>query len=473
MPSQSLVANCERCVNWYPEVMQSQYAPTGATLYPTPGTEVRLTVPKSGARAFWSSGDRAFSIFGDTLYEVYDNWAYLSRGTVVQDSNPATISYNGITGGQLFITSGTNGYTYDLATNTLTTVLAGEATMGGMLNARFLAFNVTNGKVRLSGLNDGLTWDPLLYFQRTLAPDPWQAMVVNGSEIWMVGQVTGEVWYDSGAYPQPMAPVPGSAFSYGTPAPFSVGMVAGSVVWVARTAHGQGMIVGARGYTPQEISNFSVATALSGFSRTSSINDAEILVYEQDGHQFACWSFPSAKSTWVYDATLGAWHERGTWSSTAMAFSAWSPRVHGFAFGQHLVGSRTSGALLAMDVSYGTDNGATIRRLRIPPPLWAPSSQRIQVSRLEVICEPGLGTLAGQGADPKMMMRTSNDAKTWSSERLASAGKMGDYSRRLVWNRCGSSDKLWVPELTVTDPIPWRLAGATLEGSGFQQQGAR
>ena len=32
-------------------------------------------------------------------------------------------------------------------------------------------------------------------------------MIVAPPEIWLIGEQTGEVWYDSGAYPQPFAPI--------------------------------------------------------------------------------------------------------------------------------------------------------------------------------------------------------------------------------------------------------------------------
>jgi hypothetical protein len=64
------------------------------------------------------------------------------------------------------------------------------------------------------------------------------------------------------------------------------------------------------------------------------------------------------------------------------------------------------------------------------------------------------------------------NAKTWSSERLASAGKQGDYDRQIAWTQCGSAEKLWVPEISVSDPIPWRLSGAEIDGTGFVQAGA-
>lgn len=473
-PSQSVISDGERTVNWFVEPIQSEGAQSSPALYPTPGVEALATVSQVGTRAFGVAGSRSFAVIGGGYYEISDTWGMTLIGAVAQDSNPATISYSGQSGGQVFVTSGGNGYVHTLATNAFAQVLTAEATMGGMLNARFLAFNITNGRVRMSGLNDGLTWDPLLYFQRSQAPDPWQAMIVNQSEVWMIGQQTGEVWYDAGLYPQPFAARPGAVFPWGTLAPFSVGLSGSIVTWLGRSANGSGSIVAASGYTPQSISNYAVEDKITGYIRDSTVDDAEVLTYEQSGHAFAVWSFPTAKASWAFDFSTGLWHERDTWDSAAGRSNAWAPRVHGLINGVHVVGARSSGTIYRLCPTLGLDvGGAPIRRLRIGPPLWAESRQRLAVSDFEIILEAGLGLVSGQGADPQVMLRTSTDGKTWSSERMASAGKMGEYRRRCRWSRCGSSDKLWMPEVTVTDPIPWRLSAADVLGDGFRQQAQR
>ena len=67
------------------------------------------------------------------------------------------------------------------------------------------------------------------------------------------------------------------------------------------------------------------------------------------------------------------------------------------------------------------------------------------------------------GDNPQVMLRISNDAgKTWISEQWRSAGKMGEYWKRIRWNGLGSARRR-VFEVVVTDPVPWRLVGADLQ----------
>lgn len=469
--SQSLVADAERTVNLYYERIESQYAPTQGALYPTPGRRALFTVADIGGRAFKTAAGRAFHVIGGGFYESFAVAAPTKINTVLQDSNPAQIAYNSASGGQLCIASGTNLYHYNMTSGVFSTVLTGETTMVAMIDGRFLSFNIATGQVRLSALNDGTTWTAQ-FFARSAAPDRWQAMIPVGSEIAMIGEETMEFWYNSGATPQPFAMIRESLSQSGTCAPFSAREFNGSLLWVSGSKDGKGRIMRADGYAPRAFSNYAVDTAISGYARSGSIDDAETLTYEQEGHLFAVFSFPQPQASWAVDMDTGSWHELGTWNSALGRYTAWAPRVHCVAFNKHLVGDRTTGTIAQLDVQIGDDLGAAIRRLRMGPPLWANRRQRLIVSAFELRFEPGLGIATGQGSDPQIMLRTSGDAKRWSPERTVSAGKMGNYRSRAVWTRCGSSDELWVPEVTFTEPIPLRIVGADVDGTGFAQRRA-
>lgn len=484
-PSQSLIADCERCMNWYPESIEAPGAPVKASLYPTPGQSAFVTATEIGTRALFASNSRAHAVLGGGLYEVFASGSATRRGSVTQDTNPAQMAYNGAAGNQLLTASGQNGYLVNLTTNALTQVLTGDCTMVAMLDTYFLAFDLLTSRMRWSKLNDGTTWDPLNYAGRSSAPDPWQAMVVDGQkQIWLIGSATGEVWYDQGGSnvfssgSNPFAPIPGAVFPYGTCAPWSVKVVGDRVLWLSQSVEGAGIVVSARGYTPQRVSNHAVEEAIATYARTAIITDAEGVTYQDRGHLFYALSFPSANATWVLDLTTNVWHERGKWNSPLGRYDVWSPRAHAYVFGRHLVGDRTTGTINTLDVAVGTESdGSAIRRLRIPPPLWKDAAVRhLFVSRFDLRVEPGLGVTntsglafpnATQGSNPSVMLRTSKNAKTWSNERSAQAGAIGKVDTNVFWTRLGSSTKLWVPEVTVSDPIPWRIVGADVAGRGF------
>lgn len=476
-PSQSPLADLERTMNLYPEPIESPGATWRGALYPTPGQSSFLSVADLATRSLLSVNDRTHGVIGTGVYELFSNGTATKRGVVTFDTNPAQSAYNGAVGNELLFSSGTNGYLLDLTTNALTQVLFGDATMVGMIDTYFLAFNVLTSRFRWSDVNDGSTWDPLNSAARTIAPDPWRAMVIDGQrQIWLIGERTGEVWYDAGSTPQPFIPIPGAVFAFGTPAGFTAKVAGDRVLWLSQSVDGAGIVVSARGYAPERISTHAVETAIASYQRDSIITDAEALVYQDQGHIFYVLTFPSANATWVYDLTTNLWHERGTWNSGLNRFDAWHPRSHAYAFGRHLVGDRTTGTIATMDVTYGSEvDGTAIRRMRIPPALWrAPDVQRLFVTRFQLIVDPGLGLASGQGSNPTVMLRTSYNAKTWTNERTCSSGAMGQYGKRVFWTRCGSSADLWVPEISFSDPTPFRILGAEVWGRGFggQQQRA-
>lgn len=476
--AQSPWADCERTVNWYPEPNQASSSPYQGALYPCPGQATYVRVADVNCRALFAMASRCFAVMGSNVYKVLSTNAasIVTSGAVANDPNPATMASNGDGGGQILVSSGTNGYLLTISTNTLAAVgnLAGITTMVGMIDGYFLAFNSATSKFYISALNNGASWDLTEFAQRSIAPDPWVAMVVDGSrQIWLIGEQTGEVWYDSGASPFPFAPIPGSVFGYGTCAPWSVKLAGDKMLWLSQTAEGAGIVVAAKGLVPERVSTYAVETAIAGYARTSKITDAEAVVYSDQGHTFYCLTFPTANATWVYDLSTGLWHERGVWDAALGLYTAWGPRSHCYAFSRNLVGDRSSGLLCTMSTTTTTEcDGSVIRRLRVPPPLWvAPPSRRLFISRFQLLLEPGLGTATGQGVDPQVTLRTSTDLKTWSNGQAATAGAQGAYATEVYWTRLASAPRVWVPEVVVTDPILWRLVGAQIEGRQFQGQG--
>jgi len=84
-------------------------------------------------------------------------------------------------------------------------------------------------------------------------------------------------------------------------------------------------------------------------------------------------------------------------------------------------------------------------------------------SKFQLDCETGVGLNNGQGSDPQVMLSWSSDGgHTWSPEQWMSAGKQGEYTRRVIWRRLGRSrDRVW--RIVVSDPVAWRLLTAYID----------
>jgi len=254
----------------------------------------------------------------------------------------------------------------------------------------------------------------------------------------------------------------GLTIPYGIAAPFSLALTGGKVLWLTNNKDGAGEVVLAQGYTPQPITSPELATALSTYVRVNgSLAATEGWTYQQEGHTFYVLRLPTGP-TWVYDLTTGIWAERGKWNSATNAYDVWAPRIHVYAFGKHLVADNATGSIAAMDVTFGSEaDGTAIRRIRRGP-VVVNENTRIPIKRFELGLEVGVGAVSGQGSTPKIMGRFSTDGgATWGTERTASLGKLGAYKTRVFFTRCGSP-RLWVPEISLTDPVPWRIVDAYL-----------
>lgn len=458
--SQSLNADCERLMNWYPELMESPGAKTEAVLYPCPGFTLFSTIGVGPIRALYSINGSTFVVSGYEFYEL-DNFGVATlRGTVALDTNPATISSNGDGGGQLFITSGDNGYCYDLTTHTLTNPLTSGATMGAFLDGYFLALDATTSTLRISDLLDGTTWDPTQFAQRTAGADNWVSMAVVHREIWLMGEQTSEVWYNAGTYPFPFAPIPGAFLQQGCAAPFALSSLNNVLLWLSRNEQGAGMVQRADGYQPVRLSTHAIEYAIQGYE---TISDAVSWTYQDQGHAFYVLVFPTANATWVFDAATQLWHERGYWNSTGCTFEALRVTSHcSTTQNTHLVGDRFTGAVYTQSINVATDvDGLGMRRQRRVRGLSS-DEDWILYSQLQLDMETGTALQNGQGSNPQAMLRISRDSgHTWGNEYWTSAGAVGQYAKRVIWNRLGRARNAAF-EVTVSDPIPWRLMGAFL-----------
>ena len=219
-------------MNWYVERIESVNPSSPAALYPTPGVELLSDTAAEGpGSAHFAEGGREFAVIGTSFYQVLSDGILTTLGNVARDGNPATISSSGDAGGQIFITSGGNGYIYTISNMAFAqvTALDGIATMGGHLDGYFLCLDQSTSTVNFSDYLDGTTWDPLNFFSRLIASDPWVAMKIANRYIYMLGSETSEVWYDEGSYPIPFVAHPSGLIQFGCVAPFSVEVIGSSV----------------------------------------------------------------------------------------------------------------------------------------------------------------------------------------------------------------------------------------------------
>jgi hypothetical protein len=139
--------------------------------------------------------------------------------------------------------------------------------------------------------------------------------------------------------------------------------------------------------------------------------------------------------------------------------------------GNIVVGDYQNGNLYTFDLEVFADNGQPQKWLRswraLPP--GANDLKRTAQHSLQLDCETGVGLVTGQGDNPQVMLRWSNDGgHTWSNEHWVSMGAIGEYGRRAIWRRLGMTTKIRdrVYEVSGTDPVRVYIMGAELILSG-------
>jgi hypothetical protein len=460
--SLSPIADAERTVNWYVERMESAGAITPTALYPTPVINEIVRTTSVGGRGAYAVDGRAFFVIGADFYELDGLGVVTLIGSVATDGKPAQMTSNGTSGNQLLLASGGTGYVYNLSSGLWSPSVVTSINLVGMVDGFFLGLDSNTGTLKLSDSLNGLVWDPTQVAQRSAASDPWVSMCINNRMICLWGDQSGEFWRNAGTSPFPLALASGSNFGVGIAAIYSAASLNGSIYWLGQTSQGSSSVYMLQGYTPVSISTNAVEAA---FSKFKVIEDAEAVTYQWGGHLFYILNFPSENATWCYDASTNLWHELGTWNSAADRYDVWHPQSHIYCFDKHLVVDRFTGIIgeLTQESGYEID-GTETRRLRRSPAL-VKNLERVSYPLFQLLLEPGLGNAKGAGSDPQVMLRQSNDGgKTWGSQRSRSAGKLGEYGTRVRWLRCGSArDRVW--EITVTDPIPWRVLGSFIEAA--------
>jgi hypothetical protein len=235
-----------------------------------------------------------------------------------------------------------------------------------------------------------------------------------------------------------------------------------SLFWLGADARGKGVVYRANGYTGARVSTHAVEWQIQQYS---DISDAVAYTYQQDGHSFYVLSFPTADTTWVYDAATQLWHERAGFSNGNLTRHRGNCQV---AFnGEVLIGGYQDGSISAYDLTVFEDNGRPQKWLRSwrALPTGANTLKRTIHHSLQLDCETGVGLNAVTGYDPQVMLRWSDDGgHTWSNEHWQSMGKLGKYSKRVIWRRLGATTKLRdrVYEISGTDPVKVSITGAEL-----------
>jgi hypothetical protein len=462
--ARSINAADNRMVNLFPEVIPEGGKEAGF-LNRAPGLNFLQTVGTGPIRALWAhqtNGSDFYVVSGNQFYKLTGlNATPILLGTVA-GTGPVSIADNGT---QLFIAANGPSYIYNEVTNVFAQItdpdFAGAVTVA-YLDGYFV-FNQPNSQfIWVSQLLDGTSVDPLDFASAEGSPDGVVGLIADHRELWVFGTDSVEVWYNAGAADFPLQRIQGAFNEIGCVSAYTIAKMDNGLFWLGTDARGQGIVYRANGYTGVRISTHAIEYAIAQYGN---ISDAIAYTYQQEGHAFYVLTFPSGNATWVYDVSTQAWHERAGFDNGE--FMRHRSNCQCNFGGNIIVGDFENGNIYTFDLDIYADNGGVQKWLRSwrALPTGQNNLKRTAHHSLQLDCETGVGLNTGQGSDPEVMLRWSDDGgHTWSNEHWSPIGKIGAYGHRTFWRRLGMTLKLRdrVYELSGTDPNKIAIMGAEL-----------
>lgn len=405
-------------------------------------------------RGVYEFGTTLVVVIGPRVYSVSLAGVATYLGIITTSTGNVFMSDNGI---QAIIVDGTAAG-YLITAGVLAAITDADfpaASSVTFQDGYFIITETNTGKIWISGLYDGNSWDALDFASAESNPDDALLVISNAHDLWIFGEKTAEVFYNSGNSDFPFERISGAILEIGMTVASSAVKIGGQIYWltddgrVRRTVGYQGQVV----TTPQIEYQFSTY---------GTISDAKGYKYTMMGHEFYVLVFPTEKKTWVFDTTTNFWHEWESYYSKDDAVP-WSRHRGncGCSFNRkQIVGDYENGKLYELDIDTYTDDTHAIRRIRAGQTI---NKERVNVihNSLEIEFEAGVGLTGGvQGEDPQAFLDWSDDGgHTWSNEHWTGIGKIGSYKTRAIWRRLGISRNR-VYRLTISEPVKLSVIAA-------------
>lgn len=472
--SRSSIANAQRCINLFPE-KNAEDAPFPTTHYPTPGL-TKLAAPGVSGRGrglYTDSTGNLYAVVGANVYYVTPTWTMTLLGSIVNGPNPVSMIDNGNT--VVLVDGSAAGYQINIQMKGFSSIPIG----GGFYGAdrvdyvdTFLLFNRPGTNQWYYALSNTIGFNSLNIAAKTGYPDLLMGVAVMHRDVWLIGQKTTEIWYNSGAADFTFQIFPGAFVEHGCISKYSIAQQDLSLFWLSQDKQGNCIVLKGENYQVQRVSTYAIEAEFSSYGNLA---DAVAFTYQQQGHSFYVLNFPSADTTWVYDIGEGLWHQRAYMDVNGILHRA-RPMAHAYAYGTNVVLDWQNGNLLKYDASKSTDwsDGAGPNSDLSYPILRARSWPHIvndgkRVSYLSFIasmdCGNDTGVLDGSSsaAPPTASLRWSDDGgKTFGTPLQISLGALGQTNNLGKATRLGlGRDRVF--DLFWSQPAFTALNGAWVE----------
>lgn len=440
--SRSANANTQERVNIYLEQSDDK---SSTVAYGTPGLTLFANLGDSPIRGMHVVGELLYVVYRSVFYSINNAGVATVRGTLLTGSGHVSMDDNGL---EIMIVDGPNGYIYTIATTTLAEITDGDFPGGNtvtFLDSFFLVNKPSSAQFHKSASYNGAAWDALEFATAESGPDNLVAVKSTQSRAVLFGERSIEHWAHTGALDFPFSRISGATSDWGLAARQSVASFNSSLIFLAKSRHGEVQVCWLNGYTLERVSTHDLENLINNYS---GVSDATGLSFIYNGHQFYQLNFTSVGKSWLYDGASGLWSELKTDAGRHLSDKS-------VTFIDSIkTASYTDGKIFTVNGNDFTDDGIPIRSSFTTKHSFN-NLERASISELQVDCETGNGV----NIEPRIMMQVSKDGgHTWSNERFGNLGVIGDYKARARFTRLGQAED-WVFRFSITDPVKRVILG--------------
>jgi hypothetical protein len=376
--------------------------------------------------------------FGGDIFSVSNNTLYRNTSSLGNITGTGPVSIDG-SDNEVVVTRGGTAYSYN-GTNLAAIAFPDGANVRAVcfINGRFVFARDATAKFYWSDILDGRTIDPLNFATAERQPDHLLDVIARGDILWLLGEATIEAWSNDGSSADiPFSRIEQVVFDDGTIATGAT-VLADNTIFTIRTDG----TLSRMAEVLERVSDHSIE------QRILASATHKLFTYTYQGHEMIAARL--ADETILYDCATREFCEfqtsQGNWIASCATMTG----------DEAVFGHDTTGQVMVF--SGWADLGNELeRRFPAAHQLDRPTV----ISSLKLWANTGTTELlSGQGSDPTVEMRSSDDAgNTWGEWEPDSLGVQGEYRAVPEWRALGMFDfpgALF--EFRVTDPVDFRVS---------------
>jgi len=455
-PSRSRIASSQMLYNMYSENTIQSSPFQAPSLYNIPGTTLWKRIEGNNNPYYGSvvMNNYLYVVFGNEVYKIDTNKNVTNIGTLATSPGRVRMVENGLQ--VTIITSSGIGYYYTESSNTFGQItdeqfpiVNGAASLDGYT----IVPKAETGEFYVSDLRDTTAWSDLARATAEALSDNIVAVATYQRQLFLMGERSIEIWYDSGVSAQPFRPVNQTFIAQGLIGKNAYTVSNSGLFWIADNKS----IFMTQSYNAKKISTFGIDNFISKLTKPENII---AFSYIEEGHEFINFTSQEDEVTITYDVSTDSWHNRGSLNAGGTAQTYWWA-TDAIAFDNKIiVPGIVAGTLYYLDPLVYTESGRTMTSEVVSSTLFF-NFNRFTVNQLVLVMENGVGVSEpDQGSDPLIEMSYSIDGgKTRKIARATYIGKQGEYLTQIKWENLGQA-RSFIFYFKITDPIPRIIVGA-------------